>query len=108
MSKSVVVKIQAPKRVATVVFSCEKYAYDGSWEISGDSAITYLFDQEMKRPKVLYLPYSIDIDEKKGFPHLLSTARVVASRFDGASVSVSGEVVYPASDGSSEDKTVIY
>ena len=47
------ITIRSPKRSGTIVFSYEQYAYDGSWEISGDSAIIYLFDQEVKRTKTL-------------------------------------------------------
>jgi hypothetical protein len=102
MSNSVVIKIQSSKRTATIVFDYEKYAYDGSWQISGDSAITHVFDQEVKRPKVLYLPYTAAIDEKKGFQHLLASARLVAGRFDNTGVLISGKVIYPSSDGSGD------
>ncbi len=98
------ITIRSPKRSGTIVFSYEQYAYDGSWEISGDSAIIYLFDQEVKRTKTLYLPYASTVDEKKGFQHLLSSARAVSSRMDGTAVSVSGDVIYPSADGSGDNR----
>ena len=97
--QTVVIKISSFKRNATSVFEYEKYAYEGSWKISGDAAIAQVLDQEMKRTKMLYLPYTASVDEKKGFQHLLASARVVSARFDNASVSVSGKVIYPSSDG---------
>jgi hypothetical protein len=96
---TVVIKISSFKRNATIVFEYEKYAYEGSWKISGDAAIAQVLDQEMKRTKMLYLPYTASVDEKKGFQHLLASARVVSARFDNAGVSVSGKVIYPSSDG---------
>lgn len=102
--KKAVLTITAGDRSATVIFSYEKYADQGEWEVGGDDSLSKTFSFFADQPTMAYNGYAADTDMNKTYDHIEICAQMVADCY-GGEVVADGVLVFPPSE---DDPDVVY